>query len=1220
MIRPKKRHNLKRCLYGFLLGDFPLFSQDKRPKHIAPSDKTFARFRRNWMNSRSRLAESEIPSPQSVTASPTPQDENHREQRTHLRGAFFLVITALLFAVAPLIAQIVYGSLVGTVTDTSGAVVSGATVTLSNLGTSERRTTQTDVNGGYQFLTLVPGHYEVDVEKPGFKRFSRQPVDVQVQTATRIDAALPVGDVQQTVNVAGESPLLQTQNASLGTTVEGRSVQEMPLNGRNIMSLVALVPGVVPQGASQSSVLNNQSAIGNTTNPAGWNNYQIGGAIAGASGEYLDGAATNIIGNNPGWVAFVPTQDAIQEFKVETNNVDPAFGRFGGGVVNFSTKTGTNDFHGSAYEFFRNTVLNANNFFLNRSGIPRSQLNQNQYGVVVGGPIRKNKVFFFFSWEGYQERAGLPYSGFVPTAAQLSGNFAGLPTITDPQTGQPFPGNVIPQSRFDPTANILANQVRLWPAPNASQPGVNYVANALSGGSSNQYNARFDWNISDKQRLFARYTDWPNSTLATDYFFIGSTGKLPGVDGHSRQLVLGDAYTFNPTTIADIRLAVTRFHFDVKPASLGVDLSTLGPNWAVIGPQLRYTAYPWMTFAAYSAAPYSALLELTTSSDYAISGALTKIIGRHTLRFGGEARLLLQTSNNSLYGAGNFNFIGSPTGDAVASFLLGIPVGGTSSQISVYNVPYLFNRYQGYYVADNFQFNPHLTFNLGLRWELPGSEGEKHNNDTVFLPDATDPLSGITGLNLTGQLGLVNSPQYGSRYETKLHYDLFAPRVGFAWQVRNNTVLRGGYGITYLPLENWIGYGPETSPINAATTYLGTNGTLSNPFPNGLNHPTGRAPDFMTALEGGSLSSTLPNQAYPYAQQWNLDLQQEFWRGTLFDLAYGGAKGTHLSNPFDLNQISDQYNALGPQLLTPLPTNPFAGQVPVTSFLNSSFTTGQSLRPYPQFSSITISNYSGFGTNYNSLQAALQKRFSAGGTLLISYTWAKTMGNADTLQGYLETNPVGGVQNYNNLRAERSLMSFDVTHRFVASYVYDLPFGHGQHWFGEVTGVTDKLVSGWALNGITTFQSGFPLVMTYALPTVLSQYFGAGTPRPNVAPDCDKQIQGSGTSKLNEWFNTSCFSAPSPYGYGNESRTDPKLRGQGIDNWDLALSKTTKITERFALEFRGEFFNTFNRVQFAPPGTSYNPDTLGTSANSFGVVTAQNNLPRQIQFALRLRY
>jgi hypothetical protein len=1135
-------------------------------------------------------------------------------------GNIFLCILSLASPATSLLAQNSYGSLVGTVTDPSGAVTPEASVTLTNLGTSEHRGTKTDANGSYQFLSLVPGHYEVDIERDGFKSFTRQPIDVQVQTATRIDATLQVGDVRQIVHVTSETPLLQTQSASLGQTIEGSNVQNMPLNGRNLMNLVALVPGVVPQGATQGSVLNNQAAIGNYSNPAGWNNYQIGGAIAGASGEYVDGVALNIIGNNPGWIAFVPVQDAIQEFKVETNNVDPAFGRFGGGVVSFSTKSGTNAFHGSTYEFFRNTVLDANNFFLNRNGVPRSKLNQNQYGATLGGPLLRNKLFFFFSWEGYQERAGLPYSGVIPTPQQLTGNFSGLPTIIDPKTGQPFPNNIIPAGRIDPTANVLANQIKLWPAPNANEAGANYVTNALSGGSSNQYNTRIDWNVNDRQRLFVRYTDWPNNTLATDYFFIGNTGKQLPITGHTRQAVLGDTYTINPKTIADVRISATRFIFDTKPAALGANLSVLGPAWEAISKQINYQAYPWLTFSGYNAIPYPDLIELTTSSNYTISGALTRIIGRHTLRFGGEGRLLLQTSNNSLTGAGQFNFVGGPTGDAIASFLLGLPVGGTSSNISLYQVPYLFNRYQGYYAADTFQFSPKLTLNFGLRWELPGSEGEKKYNDTVLVPNATDPLSASTGLDLHGQLALVNSAQYSSRYETALHYHLFAPRIGFAWQAHNDTVLRGGYGITYLPLENWIGYGPQSSPVNAATTYLAPNATLSNPFPNGLNHPPGRDANFMQALEGGSLTSTLPNQAYPYAQQWNLDLQQQFWGGTLLDMAYAGAKGTHLGGSVNLNQLPDSYNSLGPQLLTAKATNPFAGLVPATSFLNSSFTVGQSLRPYPQFNSVSVSNFSAFDTVFHSLQVSLQKRLASAGTLLASYTWSKTLGNTDTLQGYLETNAVGGIQDYNNLTADRSLMSFDVPQRFVASYVADLPFGRGHHWLPNVSGVPDKLISGWAVNGITTFQSGFPLVMTYALPTALSTYFGAGTPRPNVLPGCSKGIGGSALSRIGEWFNTGCFSAPSDYGYGNEKRADPTLRGQGIDNWDIAASKNTHLSERFALEFRGEFFNTFNRVQFAPPGTSYNPDTLGTSSNTFGVVTIQNNSPRQIQFALRLRY
>jgi hypothetical protein len=1127
------------------------------------------------------------------------------------------LITAWLLMSPFAFTQVVNGSLVGTVTDASGGIAPGASVSLTNLGTSEQKVTKTDSNGGYQFLSLVPGTYRVEIEKSGFKKVSRQPIDIQVQTATRVDAVLQVGDVQQTINVTAETPLLQTQTASLGSTVEGRLVQEMPLNGRNIMNLVALAPGVVPQGTSLTTVVNNQNGF---TNPAGWNNYQIGGAIAGANGSYLDGVPLNIIGNNPSWSAFVPTQDAIQEFKVETNNVDPAFGRFAGGIINFSTKSGTNDFHGSAYEFFRNTVLNANNFFLNRSHNPRAQLNQNQYGVFLGGPLRKNQLFFFFSWEGYQLRAGYAYLGNVPTPAQLTGNFSGFPTITDPQTHQPFPNNIIPANRIDPTANAIANQIKFWPLPNTSQPGANFATSASTGGSANQYNTRIDWNVSDKQRVFGRYSYWQNYTMPRDTFHIGLPGLSRSLHGPTNQLALGYTYTVSPSTLIDIRVSGTRFKYDTAPASLGVDLSTLGPNWGALSSQLNYTAYPWLTISGYSTITYQGLIEYTTSTNYTLSGSLTKIIGRHTLRFGAEGRLLLFDTAETNYGTGNLVFTSSATGDGFASFLLGTPVGGTTSQIATYIPPYTFSRYQGYYAADTFQFNPRLTLTYGLRWELPGSEAEKSYRDTVLLPNATDPLSGPTGLNLKGQLALVNSPQYQSRYETALHYHLFSPRIGLSWRAANDTVVRGGYGLSFLPIENWIGYGPQTSPVNTAVTYLAPNSTLSNPFPQGINHPAGRSAHFMSSLEGGQLSSTFPNEPYPYSQQWNVGVEQQLGSATLLDIAYAGSKGTQLSSAVNINQLSDSYDSLGTQLLNKISPNPFAGLVPSTSALSSSFTVGQSLRPYPQFSNMSIPNYSGFGTIYHSLQVELQKQFASAGKLLVAYTWSKSIGNTDTLTGYLETNPVGSIQDYNNIRADRSLMSFDTPQRFVASYVLDLPLGQNRRWLSGVHGISAKLVSGWGLDGITTFQSGFPLVMTYALPTVLSQYFGAGTPRPNVQPGCSKAIGGSGVSKIPQWFNTSCFSAPSNYGYGNESRTDPSLRGQGIDNWDIAAFKKTNITERVALEFRGEFFNTFNRVQFAPPGTAYNPNTLHTAANTFGVVTSQNNSPRQMQFALRLRF
>jgi hypothetical protein len=311
---------------------------------------------------------------------------------------------------------------------------------------------------------------------------------------------------------------------------------------------------------------------------------------------------------------------------------------------------------------------------------------------------------------------------------------------------------------------------------------------------------------------------------------------------------------------------------------------------------------------------------------------------------------------------------------------------------------------------------------------------------------------------------------------------------------------------------------------------------------------------------------------------------------------------------------------MGAQLLTKISPDPFAGKVPVTSALNSSFTVGQSLRPYSQFQNITMYNDAGFDTIYHSLQVEVQKQFASSGKLLAAYTWSKTIGNTDGITGYLETNPTGAIQDYTNIKAERSLMSFDTPQRLVAGYVLGLPFGKNRRWFSNVSGITSRIISGWGVDGITVFQSGFPLVMTYALPTTLQSSFGAGTPRPNVTAGCQKSIGGSGVSKIPKWFNTGCFSAPSTFGFGNESRTDSTLRGQGIDNWDFSASKETQLTERVSLEFRGEIFNLFNRVQFSPPGASYNPNTLNTSANTFGVVTAQNNQPRQAQFVLRLRY
>src|SRR5712692_900358 len=500
------------------------------------------------------------------------------------RNRASLWIALLVFCLAGPVyapAQTFYGSVVGTVTDASGAVIVNAPVSLTNTGTADVRMSQTDANGGYQFLNLVPGVYKVDVQQPGFKRLTRDQIQVRVDTAVRVDAALEVGDVTQSVQVTAEAALIRTESATLNQVVEGRQLQDTPLNGRNIMNLIQLVPGVVPQGSTQGSPMANQNN-GTFTSVWGFGNYQIGGGIANQNATYIDGAPINLPPNNA--TALIPTQDAIQEFSVATNNVSAEFGSFAGGVVNMTTKSGTNAFHGSLYEYLRNRSLSANDFFNNRAGISRPPFTQNHSGVNTNGPVIRNKTFFSFAWEGFALRKGIPSIFTVPTAAFRAGNFAGQPTIYDPLTtcgqngnaacavnssGQtvitrtPFANNQIPATRFDPTT--LAMQ-KYWPLPNAPGTKNNYVLNNPAGGNTNQYIGRIDHTFNDKQRLFGRYTFWHMQTSPSDPFH-NLTGNTQ-VTIQNQQVVLGDTYTIMPTLLADFRVAYLRMYYGAFSPSL----------------------------------------------------------------------------------------------------------------------------------------------------------------------------------------------------------------------------------------------------------------------------------------------------------------------------------------------------------------------------------------------------------------------------------------------------------------------------------------------------------------------------------------------------------------------------------------------------------------------------------------------------------------------------
>ncbi len=1157
------------------------------------------------------------------------------------RSFSFIFVLLLVCSLAPsrLSAQTSFGSITGTVTDSSGAPVPQVNVTLTSLATGEKRSIQSGGDGTYQFVNLNIGDYRIDAEKSGFKHLTQQPVNVEVQNTLKIDIALQVGALSQTIEVTAQTPLLQPETSSLGQVVGQRKLNELPLNGRNPLNLVALVPSVVPQGGSM------QSPTG--TNPFAWGNYQIGGGMANQSSMLLDGAPLYI---SSGQLALVPTQDSLQEFKVQTNNLPAEFGRFAGGVINMTTKSGGNDLHGTAWEYLRNRVLNANDFFDNRAGVTRPAFTQNQFGANLGGPVYiphvydgRNKSFFFVDYEGFRLRQGQSFTETVPTLAERGGSFSNLRDssgnqipIYDPLTtaaignGQytrtQFAGNVIPQNRLNPASLQL---LKLYPLPNAAGNALtgvsNFVTNASVGGNNNQTVTRIDQNISDKQRLFARYNYWGNLNLPIDPFKTGVCQDRCTEAFNTNSFALDDVYSLSPTTILDVRVSYLRFSYNRTPETLGFNLADLG--WpASLNSQVAYNPEPSPCITGFDPANLfcsggigSTIVD--RNENYDVLGSLTKIIGQHTVKMGGEFLRTVENYVQSNNPTGSFNFdqnftASSPLkpngGSGLASFLLGYP----SSGGALTPLPLAGEQLNwGAYVQDDWKVTKALTVNLGLRWNAILPWTERHDRESFFEPGVVNPVLQQEGLSYNGALGLVASADRSSRFNVNPNYKQFAPRVGMAYQAAPKTVLRAGYGISWLP-PNLAGtystpndfLGSFSTPYvasidNGITPY----GNFSNPFPGGITQPPGRNPIYQQQALGQSIGETSLNNPFGYAQQWNFDVQQELGQGFLVDVAYAGSKGTHLPlGGQQIDQLPDQYLALGNQLLQQV-ANPFAGVVQRGSLTAATVTAGQLLRPYPQYTGVSISGSDQGDSSYQSLQVKAEKRFSSGASFLVAYTHSKLISNTDALTSWLEPGGKGGVQDWNNLRAERSVTSFDVPDRLVVSYVIDLPFGKGRRFLSSAHGAANLLVGGWGLEGVTTVQTGFPLHLTTA--QNLTNSYG-GNSRPNALGNAS--ISGSAQSRLNRWFDVSRFTQPAAFTFGNEGRNDPSLRASGVANWDFSTFKNFPFGPegKLNLQFRAEFFNIFNRVQFGAPGQTY-----GTA--QFGVVSTQQNLPRLVQFALR---
>jgi carboxypeptidase family protein len=1198
--------------------------------------------------------------------------------------------------------QNVYGTIAGTVSDSSGAAIADATVTLTNMDTNEKHNMTTDASGNYTFVNILPGKYKVEAEKSGFKKVVRQPILVQIESGLRVDLTMQVGAVTETVEVSAEAPLLQPETNSLGQVVEQRTVTELPLNGRNPLALVALVPGVVPQGQPSAG----NSSMGNPVgaNPFALGDFQVGGGMSGQSAILIDGAPTN--GAYLNVVTVIPSQDVIEEFKVQTNNLGPEYGRFAGGVINLSTKSGTNSFHGSGFEFLRNKVLNANDFFANESGIARPPFTQNQFGANVGGPIFKDKLFFFSAYDGFRLRKGNIFQTWVPTAAERGGDFSQIGssnlssalTIYDPTTsgvgvnaGTPcdaahaacrtaFTGNIIPTNRIDATAQALLSY---FPMPNqTNNPNGNFATAFSSGGDVDQYNERIDYTLSEKQRIYGRYThnhilslpDAPFSQICTDRCT---------EDTKAQQISLGDTYSFSPKTILDVHIGYTRYIYLRTPLSQGIDLSKFGANWAALAPEMTYTHIPQVCVSNNSGDNHwgGGWCAQGTGSGIgawddtlSINPMVSHIMGKHNLKAGFEFRMLRNNYYQSNNPAGLLQFnakmtAANPndpnntaagnngsTGNGFASFLLGY--GDSGSFVEPARTADQ-NLYKAFYVGDTYQLTRKITLNLGMRVDLQGDWTERFNRIVAFNPTEASPLltldpalgstvnpaTGQTFANLKGGYDLVASSRHASRMAFP-DWNHVEPRVGISYQFDKNTVIRTGYGIFYLPVDVRWNDAPHNLFINSFSTPWQTAKTdgvtplnaLSNPEPLGIIPPFGRN-QALIDVQGNGNEAALPNNPAPYVQQWNFDIQRQFPGNLLFDIAYAGSKGTHLPmHDQNLNQMPDQFLPSGAPStantaiinnLTKIVPNPFAGNCPTgtvpacTGPLQSgsmgtvnTVKQGQLLLPFPQFDGVAMAEPDNRDSIYHSMQMKVQKRFAAGAQLLATYTVSKLIDNTNSEINWLEASPVSwNDSNANNLRSQRSLDTFDVPQRLVLGAVLDLPFGRGKKYASNVSGVADKLISGWGIDTIVTFQRGFPIIIG-GCPGPLSNSGipNTGCARPNRTA-LSHNMSGSVDQRLTEWFDTSVFTKPTDFSYGNDSRTEPNIRTDGVKNFDFAFFKDTKFgpDQRLGAQFRAEFFNGFNHPQFNPPDS-------GFGDSNFGRVSAQYNLPRLVQFGLRFTF
>lgn len=1099
----------------------------------------------------------------------------------------------------------------GEVTDSTGAVIPGAALTLTNLDQNRPWEVESNAAGAYVIQQIPPGNYSLVVQADGFKRYERQRFILQVAQVAEINVPLEVGDITETVEITAEAPLLETATSDLGEVVNSRTAESLPLNGRNVLQLIGLTPGINTTRNFRNSTNGNGSISAIAFSANGGRNV--------ANSIMLDGSSQEVMGfNQP---SYIPSPDTLQEFKVQTNAFSAQYGRTAGAVVNMVTRSGGSEFHGVLYEFLRNDKLQANNWFSNANGRDRAPFRFNQFGGTLGGPLTpgRQKLFFFQSVEFRRQVNPASVTQSVPTPRMKQGDFSednrtiyDPLTLTDDGTRDAFPNNFVPAGRRNPLAQSLLS---FFPDPTASGIRNNFFSQQGSRPNTWDTSSKVDYRFSDRNSLFARVSlNKTINTLPSRWNNIASPGS--GWNGSiNRSMTLDDTYLLGQWVMhgnygysyhANPRRYIEE---DVSQASLGFP--------AAVDSQVQFPVFPRIQVADFQQMGNNAFWYIGNKFEsHTWVGDMSRLFGDHTIKFGGVFRLNRVSNHRPADPAGFYQFNRNWTrerfnrgsqGNSVASMLLGVMNGGR-----IRFEPALSQQtpYWGFYLQDDWRLSSALTVNLGLRWDQDRPITERYNRAGWFDFDISQPTLVLDTPGIERQVagglqfaGVDGNPRHIKNYDN----NNIAPRFGLAYKVTDRLVIRTGMGVFFNPTT---GFGPGTATagavsFNSLSPVIGSQDggrtpftDVSDPFPLGFNAPSNGSEGLATFL-GQSPAAIVRTDRTPYSMQWNFNIQYELPDSWLVDAAYAGNSGVKLlGSGVQFNQIHNDYQSLGDRLNDQV-ENPFFGVIPSNLGLGRRMISlGQLLRPYPHFSGVNTPRGYEFHSTYHALQVKMRKRYTSGLQLLAAYTWSKMIDDVSSVAGFVGAqNP--GYTNHYDKRLDKSLSALDIAHRLVFNYQYEFPFGKGKALLNR-GGWVNQVLGGWNLNGVTTMQSGLPVGITSRFNN-LNAFGGRQTPNrvPGQSPLTDGPVVDrlGGRFADRPYFNVGAFEQPEPFMFGDMGNMMPDAREPKYFNWDLSIVKNFPFNERTTLQFRAEFFNFFNNTVFRRPNTSF-------GNNNFGNITA----------------